>query len=79
MPVFGFGAYCEFPGFTKPDVQYLLPLTGDPDKPQIPYGNIVTVYRNCLKYLNFNGPTYIKPVVAEANKICSKSKAYRSG
>lgn len=78
VPVFGFGAYCEFPGFTKPDVQYLIPLTGEPERPQVPYDNIVSVYANCLKFLKFNGPTHVRPVLAESNRICSKGKAYRS-
>ncbi len=43
----------------------------------MPYQQIEQAYRQSLEHLSFNGPTNVRPVIAEANRICSKEKAYK--
>lgn len=38
----------------------------------------MSVYKESIKHLKFNGPTYVKPAIAEANNLCQKLKAFKN-
>ncbi|KAM3138201.1 hypothetical protein pb186bvf_009664 [Paramecium bursaria] len=67
VPVYGFGCKPKLNMINTNETLHCFPLNDNPDDPEV-YGlqGIVQVYRDTVKRLSFDGPTYLHPVLQQA-------------
>lgn len=76
VPTYGFGAKVRMPSFnTGIAVHHCFPINGNDDNPNLyQLEGIMNGYRECMKYLEFGGPTLFAPLLKEAMKECQQMK-----
>lgn len=75
VPVYGFGAKPFFSTLNTTQTLHCFPLNDNIDDPEVfALDGIVQAYRSTVARMQFDGPTYLHPVLSEAMKMAKLCK-----